>query len=125
MRKLFLTFVITASSLFSGCAIYKLDVQQGNVITQEMLDQVELGMTEQKILFLLGSPMLIDPFHPHRWDYIYRLQPGGKQPSQRRITLVFSQDKKLQQVAGNVTLSTRPRTPPKQPSKDTNQHPIL
>ena len=125
MRKLFLTLVITASSLFSGCAIYKLDVQQGNVITQEMLDQVELGMTEQKVLFLLGSPMLVDPFHPQRWDYIYRLQPGGEQPSQRRVTLVFNHAKKLQQVAGNVVLSNRPRVPAKQPSNDTNQRPIL
>lgn len=124
MRKLFLILLITASSLTS-CAIYKLDVQQGNVITQDMLDQVELGMTEQKILFLLGSPMLIDPFQPQRWDYMYSLQLGGGQPSQRRITLVFNRDKKLQQVAGDVVLSNRAKTPGKTPPKDTNQRPIL
>ncbi len=124
MRKLFLILLITASSLTS-CAIYKLDVQQGNVITQDMLDQVELGMTEQKILFLLGSPMLIDPFQPQRWDYMYSLQLEGGQPSQRRITLVFNRDKKLQQVAGDVVLSNRAKTPIKTPPKETNQRPIL
>lgn len=124
MRKLFLTLFIIASGL-TGCAIYKLDVQQGNVVTQEMLDQVELGMTEQKILFLLGSPMLVDPFQPQRWDYLYSLQLGGEKPSQRRITLVFNRDKKLQQVAGNVVLSNRAKTPSKTPAKDTNQRPIL
>jgi outer membrane protein assembly factor BamE len=124
MKHLLLTLLMVSSSL-TGCAIYKLDIQQGNVITQEMLDQVEVAMTEQKILFLLGSPMLIDPFHPQRWEYIYSLQPGGKSPSQRRITLVFNQDKKLQQIVGDVVLSSRQRSPVKPPSKDTNQHPIL
>lgn len=124
MRKLFLILFITVNIL-TGCAIYKVDVQQGNVITQDMLDQVELGMTEQKILFLLGSPMLIDPFQPQRWDYMYSLQPGGEKPSQRRITLVFNRDKKLQQVAGDVVLSNRVKTPGKTPPKDTNQRPIL
>jgi outer membrane protein assembly factor BamE len=123
MRKRFLTLLTIG--VLSGCAIYKLDVQQGNVITQDMLDQIELGMTEQKILFLLGSPVLVDPFHPQRWDYMYSLQLGGGQPSQRRITLVFDRDKKLQQVAGNVVLSTRAKTPSKTPPKDTNQRPIL
>ncbi|MEZ5673390.1 MAG: outer membrane protein assembly factor BamE [Thiotrichaceae bacterium] len=100
--KHFPILLIIASSLLSSCAIYRLDIQQGNVITQEMLDQVEVGMTEQKIIFLLGSPILIDPFHPQRWEYVYSTHPGGKQPSQRHITLFFNSDKKLQQIGGDV-----------------------
>lgn len=57
--------------LLTACTVHKIDVQQGNVITQEMLETLTLGMDKKRVQLLLGSPLLRDPFHPDRWDYVY------------------------------------------------------
>lgn len=58
-----------------GC-VYQANLSQGNVIKQEDLDQVEVGMTRSQVRFLLGTPMINDPFHADRWDYVYFLKIG-------------------------------------------------
>ena len=68
---------IVASLYLGGCAIYKIDVPQGNVLTSEMRQNLKPGMTKRQVRFVLGSPAVIDPFHPERWDYIYSLRKGG------------------------------------------------
>lgn len=86
---------------------YKVDIQQGNAITQEMLAKLKPGMTPSQVRFILGSPMLQDPFHPNRWDYVYRYAKAGKTVEQRRVTLVF-QDDKLKGIEGDVVASSQP-----------------
>lgn len=80
---------------------YKIDIQQGNAISQDMLDKLKPGMTPAQVRFILGSPLVEDPFHPNRWDYVYRYQKAGKLTEQRRITVVF-EGGRLKGVEGDV-----------------------
>ena len=64
--------------------VYRIDIQQGNQVTQEMLSKLEPGMTKSQVSFVMGTPMLIDVFHPNRWDYIYSFHPGNGTREQRR-----------------------------------------
>lgn len=80
---------------------YRIDVRQGNFVTQEMVAQLKPGLSREQVRFILGSPLVADMFHVDRWDYVYRFQPGRGEPEQRRLT-VFFQDNKLARVAGDV-----------------------
>jgi len=80
---------------------YRIDVRQGNMVTQDMVAQLKPGMTKDQVRFVLGTPLLVDIFHKDRWDYVYRLQPGRGEVQQRRMT-VFFDDGKLARVAGDV-----------------------
>ncbi|HMM77129.1 MAG TPA: outer membrane protein assembly factor BamE [Gammaproteobacteria bacterium] len=86
---------------------YRVDVQQGNVITQEMLAQLEPGMDKKKVNFIMGSPAITDTFHSNRWDYVYTFQPGHKNAEMRRVTLFFADDK-LVRVEGGVKPAAGP-----------------
>ena len=80
---------------------YTMDIQQGNVITQEMLSKLKPGMTPAQVRFILGTPLVVDAFHKDRWDYVYRYSKGGTVQEQRRIVVVF-QDEKLARIEGDV-----------------------
>lgn len=74
----------------TGCKlIYKQNVQQGNAIEQDQLDQLKIGMTMNQVAFLLGTPAIRDPFHQSRWDYLYSYSVRGGEPTTRRVTLRF------------------------------------
>lgn len=95
-KHLFMCSSIVVASLLSGCTsldklpfVYKPDVHQGTIITQEMVDQLKLGMTRQQVQFVLGSPPIADPFHTDRWDYVEAFKPGGKHLKSRRVTIFF------------------------------------
>lgn len=81
--------------------VHKIDVQQGNVITQEMLGQLRKGMEKKKVQFVMGSPIIVDTFNADRWDYVYTSQLSGGEVERRHVTLIFA-DGKLVQVGGNV-----------------------
>jgi outer membrane protein assembly factor BamE len=80
---------------------YKVDVRQGNFVTQEMVSQLKPGLTRDQVRFILGSPLVADMFHENRWDYIYRFKEGRGAESQRRLA-VFFEDDKLARVTGDV-----------------------
>jgi outer membrane protein assembly factor BamE len=101
MKKLLIPIVFVAGVIVTGCAPYKLDVQQGNVIEQKDLNQVKPGMTTRQVQFLLGTPLIRDSFHPERWDYVYSFQPGGKKREEKRITLYFENDR-LVRIEGDM-----------------------
>ena len=83
--------------------LYKIDIQQGNVIEQEMLDRLKPGMDKNQVKFIMGTPVLIDPFHNNRWEYIFSFQEGGGIREQRHITLHFDEDEeKLTHVTGDI-----------------------
>jgi outer membrane protein assembly factor BamE len=67
--------LVTAAAFLGGC-VYRPDIQQGNLLTMEDIRKVEVGMSRSQVRFLLGTPMVSDPFAPHRWDYVYRMQYG-------------------------------------------------
>lgn len=72
--------------------VYKLEVQQGNIVDQSMVDQLRPNMSKRQVLYIMGSPMMVDVFHPARWDYIYSDQPSGEDRVQKRISLYFEND---------------------------------
>ncbi len=79
-------------SVAGGC-VYQANLSQGNLLKQEDLDQVEVGMTRRQVRFLLGTPMIDDPFHEERWDYIYYLKIGRDDAIFKRwISIYFDGD---------------------------------
>lgn len=79
--------------LLGGCnLIYKQNIQQGNALEQEDLDQLEAGMSKNQVAFLLGTPAIQDPFHHDRWDYISSFSRRGGEPVRRLVTLSFEND---------------------------------
>ena len=89
---------------FNAPLLYKIDIQQGNVINQEMLNKLEPGMDKKRVKFIMGTPVIVDPFHNERWEYIYSFQEGGKVREQRHITLHF-EDNKLAYISGDIEVS--------------------
>lgn len=87
----------------TGCfpSVYKIDIQQGNIITQDMINQLRPGMTRAQVRYLMGSPLIVDPFHADRWDYIYSIQPGGGAMQQENVALTFDQNSQLVGLAGD------------------------
>jgi outer membrane protein assembly factor BamE len=87
--------------------VYRIDIQQGNYVSQEMLNKLEPGMTKGQVTYVMGSPLLIDTFHPNRWDYLYSFQPGNGDREQRRITLYFNENDALSHIEGDTTILAR------------------
>ena len=83
----------------SGCNfnsyIYRPDVHQGNLITEEMIEQLQIGMSSQQVLFLMGEPLVQSQFHRDRWDYTYYSNPRYGVVTSRRVTLRFDDNDKL------------------------------
>ena len=124
--------LITAAWLLAGCQStvatywprflkpYRPDVQQGNVITSDMVEQLRPGMSREQVKFMIGTPLLTDEFHPDRWDYLYYLNPRKGAP-QRRNLVVYFKDNKLdhftsdpmppESMADNLILGRK--TPPR------------
>jgi outer membrane protein assembly factor BamE len=113
--------VLLATGLFTnGCSksvdgtwkaplVYRIDIQQGNVIEQDMINKLKPGMDKNQVKFIMGTPLITDPFHSNRWDYVYSMEPGGGERQQRRITLYFENDK-LAYVDGDIQVRTTPVT---------------
>lgn len=92
--------------------VHKLDIQQGNVVTQEMVDKLKPGMTRAQARFVLGTPLVTDTFHRNRWDYFYSFKVGAEGVAEtRRLTLLF-QDDVLLSVQGDVAVKNPPETAP-------------
>ncbi len=93
MRTLLIIAVILT---LSACSVYRIDIQQGNTLDPGQVSQLKADMTASQVRFLLGTPLLEDPFHPGRWDYIYDFKPGSqsdKPPLRKHLVLFFKQDK--------------------------------
>ena len=74
-------------------APYRIEVPQGNYVDQSMLGQVRTGMTRDQVRFALGTPLLVDPFRPDRWDYVFRFQHPNGSADLRRATVFFAEGK--------------------------------
>ena len=99
MRKLFFLLSVSSCLLLTACStvmeyipgVYTLDIQQGNMVDQDMIDQLKPNMTKRQVLYIMGSPMLIDAFHQKRWEYLYSKQVADVR-EQKRISLYFDGD---------------------------------
>ena len=81
---------------------YRPDIQQGNFVSQEMLDQLKVGQTRDQVRFILGSPLLNDVFHQDRWDYPFYLARGNGELTTSRVTVFFKDDRVERFEGGNL-----------------------
>jgi len=88
LRPIFRTSILAAWLLLGAC-VYRIDIQQGNLLEESVIDQVAVGMTRSQVQFLLGSPMIADSFHENRWDYTYYFKQGRSQETERRWFIVY------------------------------------
>ena len=96
MRVLFALFIaacLNACGFIGFPGVYKIDVEQGNIVTQEMVEQLKPGMSRRQVRFILGTPLLEDPFNQARWDYPYVKRNGNKVLDEARLMVYFDGDK--------------------------------
>ena len=74
----------------TACNLYRITVQQGNVITQEMVNSLKPGMTREQVAYIMGEPVVRNPFNESQWDYVYTLQVPGRVERQRKLSLFFA-----------------------------------
>jgi outer membrane protein assembly factor BamE len=113
MNKISIAFAL----LLGGCSLtnpihslrpYQIDIQQGNEVTQAMLDQLKPGMTPSQVRFVMGTPLVVDPFHADRWDYVLRVEKAGRLIDRRRVTVVF-RDGVLQGIETGASVGAAPK----------------
>jgi len=105
IRRLGLRSIVVAFAM-TGCAtvdeymptlrsfgVYKLDINQGNYLSQDMVDKLKVGMTKPQVRTVLGTPLLTPIFRDNRWDYLYEYQRQGKVIEHRQFTVYFAEDK--------------------------------
>lgn len=105
MTRFLIIAIILASLAMSGGCVYRLNIAQGNLVEQEDLDQVELGMTRNQVRFLLGTPMIDDPFHQDRWDYVYFLKIGREDATFKRWVSVTFEENVVSEIQKELDLS--------------------
>jgi outer membrane protein assembly factor BamE len=98
MRSIAVAGVLLLSVFATGCSwlpsvAYKLEINQGNYITQDMVERLKVGMTRQQVRSVLGSPMITDVFHADRWDYVYELRQRGRRVEHRQFVVLFADDR--------------------------------
>lgn len=71
--------------------VYRIDVPQGNYLEQEKIDQLKVGMTQEQVQYLLGTPLLKDAFAQNRWDYVFIKRKGHEEPIQRTLLIYFNE----------------------------------
>ena len=108
-----IAWMLCCMAVLTGCekgllTIYKIDVQQGNALMAEDVEKIKLGMNREQVLFVLGSPLIVDSFHPDRWDYIYMLKPGYAQTQRSQLTLIFDRDKVIEMIRHNTDVASAP-----------------
>lgn len=105
----FSLFLLILISL-GGCGavgfpgVYKINIEQGNIVTQEMVDQLKPGMSRRQVRFIMGTPLIEDSFNQDRWDYTYTTRNGLKVISEEQVTVIFEGDS-LAEINGTMTPS--------------------
>jgi outer membrane protein assembly factor BamE len=108
MKKRLLAVALLTLPMLNGCStimenlpwIYRIDIKQGNILDQDMINQLKPRMTKRQVLYVMGSPMLSDFFHKDRWDYIYSTREDDEQIIQKKVALFFTGDE-LVRVEGD------------------------
>ena len=87
-----LCVLISACSNFSFPGVYRVDVQQGNIIEKDQVQKLTVGMTRTQVQFVMGTPLITDTFNPDRWDYVYSFRDGEGKLEQEHLKLSFAGD---------------------------------
>lgn len=96
-QKLLLAVCLSLAVITGGC-VYRVNIPQGNYLEAKYLDQVQVGMTRSQVRYVLGTPMIADPFHPERWDYLYYFKTGKTQKVEKRLVIVYFVDEKVSKI---------------------------
>ncbi len=104
-RPLLAVFTLVLAALSLSACIYRIDIQQGNLLDQSDVEQVEVGMTRSQVQFLLGTPMVVDSFHRNRWDYAYYLRRGRSRDVDRRWIVVYFEDDRVARIERDLNLA--------------------
>ncbi|MFA5626731.1 MAG: outer membrane protein assembly factor BamE [Thiohalomonadaceae bacterium] len=106
MQKIII-LVLLAMQL-AACA-YVPDIQQGNMVTQDKLAQLQIGMDKRQVTYIMGPAMLTDPFHANRWDYFYSFTPGSKSTTRYGATLYFDNERLIRiDIRGEIPSTEYP-----------------
>lgn len=103
-RSLAPAFVLAVICLLASACVYRMDIQQGNLLEEDAVAQVEVGMSRSAVEFLLGTPMVADSFHADRWDYPYYLRRGRSEDIQRSWVVVYFEDDRVSRIERDLTL---------------------
>jgi outer membrane protein assembly factor BamE len=111
-----------ARGLENSGVTYRIPIQQGNVLDQERVNQLQPGMAKRQVRHLMGTPMLVDPFHQDRWDYVYTFRPPRGDTEERRVSLFFENDQ-LARIEGDLKPEAAdPTAPPRQTAVPVPDH---
>lgn len=109
-------FSLAACSYMPNLAPHRIEIQQGNFVSQEMVAQLKPGMTKDQVRFAMGTPLVADVFHGDRWDYPFsRQRANSREVERRRISVIFEQDK-LVRIEGDVVAASPAPPGPAAPS---------
>ncbi len=96
------TVLVLATLLLGACSfsdfkfslpgVYRIDIPQGNIVTQEMVDQLKPGMNKRQVRFVMGTPLIVDTFEANRWDYLHSVETKKRDRTQERVSLYFDKD---------------------------------
>ena len=81
--------VVLAIALLCSACVYRVPIQQGNLLEQKDIDQIKIGMTESQVRYVLGTTLVVDPFTSNRWDYVYYLKKGRMREAEERHFVVY------------------------------------
>jgi len=87
-----------------GACVYRVDVQQGNLLEDTDVDAVQVGMTRSQVRFLLGTPVIADTFHQARWDYIYYFRKGRSRKAERNWMIVYFDGDRVSRIEKDVAV---------------------
>lgn len=96
--------LIAVAALALAACVFRIDIQQGNLLDEEDINQVDLGMTRSQVQFLLGTPMVSDSFHRERWDYAYYYRRGRSPDADRRWVVVYFENDRVQKIDRDLEL---------------------
>ena len=100
--------ILTLPLLVAACGLspkltpYRMEIQQGNYVTQDMVAQLNPGLTRDQVRFVLGTPLVSDIFHEDRWDYVFTRQRANSQEVEYRRIAVFFQEGRLKRIDGDA-----------------------
>ena len=98
--------VLAAVAMLAGCqyfkfpGVYKINIQQGNIITQDMIDDLKPGMTKRQVRYIMGNPLIQDTFNPNRWDYFFSMKLADGTETKETVSIFFKDDK-LESFSGD------------------------
>lgn len=95
--------IVLAALALAAC-VYRIDIQQGNLLDETDINQVDVGMTRSQVQFLLGTPMVADSFHRDRWDYAYYYRQGRSPDAVRRWVVVHFQNDRVARIQRDLEL---------------------